>query len=149
MSKLRDVLSPSTADRYYVNWTEGDLVASMKNALRVRKFTLRLDYTTHTPMLFIGKPDGTEFLWRILDTREFHNLEIQIPEKEVDIRAFVTHVSDSLGKLGFKLTLGHKKDKHTKKQTAMVMLLSDESRHWGIVMFPVPKGGSKRVNGEV
>lgn len=147
MSSLRSQLSPSTADRYLVTWLESDLVESLKRALNVRRFALRLDYTTHTPMLFIRKPDGTEVLWRILDTRKFKNASISLPEKEVDVCAFVRHVDESLKSFNCRLIIGHRRDEQ-RRQSAMILIVSEDSRHWVLSMISVAKGSSKTVIGK-
>lgn len=148
MSKPRLGLSAETADRYFVTWSEVDITASLKRALAVRKFALRLDYTTHTPMLFICKPNGEQVLWRILDTRKFRNAVVRIDESEVDVHAFINHVDESLAKLGFRVTLGHRKDR-AKRQEALLLVVTGESRLWQLSMIAVNKGDSKKVVGEL
>jgi hypothetical protein len=144
-------LSPEAADRYLVTWAADDLASSLKQALRVRKFRLRLDYTTHTPMLFIVNAQGKEFLWRILDTRKWSNGVVILPEKAVNEQAFADHVGESLEKLGFKLLIGHRRKGSApgvKKDEAILMLVSDDSRHWVLSVVNVQKGGSKTIHGE-
>lgn len=140
-------LSPEQADRYLVTWAEGDITASLKQALNVRKFRLKLDYTTHTPMLFIVKPNGDKVLWRILDTRKFRNAVALMPANEIDAQALADHVGESLEKLGFRLIIGHRKDPQTKRQEAMLLVTSDDSRHWVLSMIAVPKGSAKTIDG--
>lgn len=148
MSTQRLGLSPEAADRYLVTWAADDLAGSLKQAMRVRGIHLRLDYTTHTPMVFIVAPSGKEYLWRILDTRRWANSTILLPEKAVTEQAFADHVGESLEKLGFKLLIGHRRKGSAKgvtKDEAILMLVSDDSRHWVLSILNVPKGTSKRV----
>lgn len=153
MSRLG--LSPEAADRYLVTWAADDLAGSLKQAMRVRGVHLRLDYTTHTPMLFIVSSSGKEYLWRILDTRRWANSTILLPEKAITEQAFADHVGESLEKLGFKLLIGHQRPQRkaqrarggptVSKEQAILMLVSDDSRHWVLSILNVPKGTSKRV----
>lgn len=150
MTALREQLKPETADRYLIQWSADDLAASLKQALNVRRFRLRLDYTTHTPMLFIVNADGREFLWRILDTRQFRNKVVVLPEKAINEQAFADHVGESLEKLGFRLMLGHQRKslRHgIKHERCNLLLVSEDSRHWVLSVVDVNKGDSKTIHG--
>lgn len=150
MTALREQMSPAQADRFFVTWSADELGAALKQCLRVRKFRLRLDYTTHTPMLFIVNADGVEFLWRIFDTRKFTNGVIVLPDKAVNEQAFADHVGETLEKAGFKLMLGHQRPSRRdriKRERALLMLVSEDSRHYVLSVLNVDKGSYATIHG--
>lgn len=142
-------LSPANADKLVVNLIESDVAEVLKQALRVRKFRLRLDYTTHTPMIHIIDAQGGEHLWRILDTRKFRNMVVATDKMPEHVQGFVNHVTDALDAQGCQIIIGHRRARQTKHQEAMLLVTSVDSRHFVLSMCVVSKGSRKTIVGEL
>lgn len=115
-----------------------DAIEAWNTVVRVRKLTLVVDYTTHTPMLMVGVPSVSPLMWMLVDTRRKKHIKLRVMGHP-DVQHAVDHLDEALAKVGLRLTLMFKRDAQQRKTVSM-RLVSNTGGPMTAVLHTVPKG---------
>lgn len=115
-----------------------DAIEAWNLVVNVRRLTLIVDYTTHTPLLLAKVPDSEECVWMALDTRA-KTLKKWKAFSSPEVQLAVDHLIDALAKAGMRLTFLYKRDKQ-KRRTVSLRLVSNTGGPMTAVLHTVAKG---------
>lgn len=117
-----------------------DIIEEWNAAVSAFKLYFILDYTTHTPILFIGSPDIPPEPWLIFNTRT--KMHTNVTPRNEHLRAGAKDLKERLEKHKAALFIKHSRNKQ-KQQFAGLGITADAAGMVTTVLHTIKKGTSK------
>lgn len=141
MSRLG--LPEQQADLLLMYLVQEDLIPPINTALKARRGSFIVDYTTHSPELKLKMPGVDAERWMWADTRR-HMTYITRP-KNPNLRLLAQDLIERLEKHEANLMLGVVKNKHNQK-IAKLQIFVKGSRKIALTLLDTPKGTQRIDN---
>lgn len=117
-----------------------DLIEEWNTAVRARRLYFILDYTTHTPTLWIGSENVNPEVWMSLDTRSHTHTHHRLKDEHLQLGA--KDLMERFAKHEAALFIKHKKNK-AKQQFASLGITANAAGFITTVLDTIKKGTRK------